>query len=85
MYEWLRKKSDAEISDWLKNTVGTKMPFCTKCGIVPGRNERKTISVSVYDKHLGQKTKKLCSLCSNCYTELLDYLGICDVEWSDKE
>lgn len=49
---------------------------------IVGYADRKTINVSVYGRK-GQKTKKLCTLCNDCYYNLLDYLGVCDVDFGE--
>ena len=38
------------------------------------RKDRITLYVFKYEN------RKLCNLCKDCYIELLDYLGVCDVD-----
>lgn len=78
-YDWLRNKTDSELDKWFSSTIGSKIPFCVKCGRITNHSDRRTINVSIYDKRLGQKSKKLCTLCNECYSDLLDYLSISDV------
>lgn len=53
---------------------------CGKCGEYIYRQPKITIFISKYDKHTGQHQRKLCSLCMNCYTNLLDYLEVPDIQ-----
>ncbi len=85
MEYWLKNKSDkekAEILERLIHTANFRTPPCTRCGAIVGYADRKTINVSIYNRQ-GQRSKKLCSLCNDCYSDLLDYLGVTDVKWGD--
>ena len=82
MEYWLQNKSDTEkarILERLIHTGNLRTPPCVRCGAICGYADRKTISVGIYDRHIGQRVKKLCTLCNNCYSDLLDYLGVPDV------
>ena len=82
MEYWLQSKTDEEKARMLESLIHTgnlRTPPCVKCGSIVGYADRKTINVSVYGRN-GQKSKKLCTLCSDCYIDLLDYLGVPDVD-----
>jgi uncharacterized protein with PIN domain len=83
---WLRNKSDEEIKFWnekLSHTPNARTPRCATCNVKVGYADRKTINVSIYDRHKGQKSKKLCTLCNMCYSNLIRFLDISDVKWGD--
>lgn len=77
----IRNMSDEQLRSFMNNLSQRNNIFCSKCGNVVNPRERKNINIGIYDKHMGQKVKKICSLCPNCYTDLLDYLAVCDVDW----
>lgn len=79
--ERIRNMNDKELRNFMNEISHRNNIFCSKCGNIINHKNKKNISVGIYDKKLGQKTKKLCSLCNDCYVELLDYLAISDVEW----
>lgn len=80
----IRNMSDEQLRSFMNNLSQRNNIFCSKCGNVVNSRERKNINIGIYDSHIGQKVKKLCSLCNNCYVDLLDYLGISDIEWEEK-
>ena len=70
----IRNMSDEQLRKFL-NTISQKnSQRCCKCGVVPTRKNKIGIYVFKFEN------KKLCNLCKDCYTELLDYLGVCDVD-----
>ena len=77
----IRNMSDEELRCFMNNLSQRNNIFCSKCGNVVNSRIRKNINIGIYDKHIGQKTKKLCSLCNECYVDLLDYLSVPDIEW----
>lgn len=79
----IRNLSDEQLRSFINNLSQRNNIFCTKCGNVVNHRERKNINIGIYDSHAGQKVRKLCSLCNNCYVDLLDYLAISDIEWED--
>ena len=88
MYYWLRNKTKEELIELIEkysHTPNKRSPMCEKCGSIVGYADRKTINVGIYDRHIGQRVKKLCTLCNDCYIELLDYLGVPDVDFKPKE
>jgi hypothetical protein len=68
--------SDKDLNKFLCNMSRKKTIFCMKCG-----NEiiidRHTISVTKPDDY---SAKKLCCLCQNCYIDMLENLGIGDID-----
>lgn len=80
----IRNMSDEQLRSFMNNLSQRNNIFCSKCGNVVNPKERKNINIGIYDKHIGQKVRKLCSLCNNCYVDLLDYLGISDIEWEEE-
>ena len=80
----IRNMNDNELRTFMTNLSQKNNIFCSKCGNIISSKERKTINVGIYDNHTGQKVKKLCSLCNDCYIDLLDYLCVSDIDWGDK-
>lgn len=79
--EKIRQMDDKELRQFIGCLAQRNNIFCARCNNLVGKNDKKTLSVSIYDKQYGQKAKKLCVLCDDCYTKLLDDLGISDVNW----
>ena len=71
----LRGMSDEELTNYLKNLSGRAGSNCVKCG-KPNAN----YTMNIQNKKKSQQ-KKLCNLCEACYTDLLEYLGTCDIIW----
>ena len=84
MIDKIKGMSDKEIVSFINRMSQNKLMLCIKCGNPTSFNNKKTINVGVYNSKVGQKVKKLCTLCNECYIDLLDYLGVSDVEWEDK-
>lgn len=80
----IRNMSDEQLRTFMNNLSQRNNIFCSKCGNIVNSQERRNINIGIYDRQIGQKVKKLCSLCNNCYVDLLDYLGISDIEWEEK-
>ena len=86
MEYWLQNKTDEEkarILERLIHTANFRTPPCVKCGAIVGYADRKTINVGIYDRRIGQRVKKLCTLCNDCYSDLLDYLCVPDVDFGE--
>ena len=81
--EKIRNMSDEELRTFMNELSQRNNIFCSKCGDVVNSRERKVLNVAIYDRTIGQRARKLCSLCNNCYVDLLDYLGIPDINWED--
>lgn len=79
----IRSMSDNELRSFMNNLAQRNNIFCTKCGnIIPPR-DRYNLNISVYDTSTCQKQRKLCSLCYECYIDLLDYLAVSDINWDE--
>lgn len=81
--EEIRKMNDNELKSFLNGISSRNNIFCSKCGNIVNTRERKNINIGIYDRHVGQKVRKLCSLCNDCYVDMLDYLAINDIDWDD--
>ena len=79
----IRSMNDEKLRCFMNELSQRNNIFCSKCGNVVSSKERKVINVAIYDRKIGQKARKLCSLCNECYIDLLDYLGISDISWED--
>ena len=79
----IRNMSDKDLKEFLSNIKSKN--HCDKCGNIIDKKDRKVINVTVYDRYSGQKSKKLCCLCDNCYSDMLDHLSVCDVDWGDED
>ena len=71
----IRNLNDKDLNKFLNSISNNKGRVCCKCGKIIFKNERITLM-----KNIDISTKKLCCICSNCYINLLDYLGLSDVE-----
>lgn len=78
--EKIRNMSDEQLTRFINDVSQRNSIICSKCGGIVISKERKCLMISINDKGT-QKSKKLCNLCYECYIDLLDYLGISDVEW----
>lgn len=65
----IRKMSDAELTRYLNNVSQRN----GKCGRITNKPDR--VGIFTYK---GCENKKLCTLCYECYVNLLDYLEIAD-------
>ena len=65
--------------DYKKYVCSPNFIGCGKCGKYIYRQPKRTIFISMYDKHKGQYQRKLCSLCMDCYTEMLEFLEVPDI------
>ena len=78
----IRKLSDYELTRYIHDISQRSSIICSKCGEILSSKERKCLNITINDKGM-QRTKKLCNLCNDCYVELLDYIGISDIDWGD--
>lgn len=78
--EKIRNMSDEDLTRFINGVSQRSSIICSKCGGVMNSKDRKCLMISINDKGM-QKSKKLCNLCSECYTDLLDYIGISDIKW----
>ncbi len=70
----VRNMSDKEVYNLLNNLSNRNVKVCCKCGEILFKQDRITLY-----RDVSSVPKKLCSLCKDCYTELLDYLGVNDI------
>lgn len=70
----IRNMNDTDLENYLKSLTNKRI-MCAKCS---SKNPNYTINVQNKKKF---QQKKLCNLCNDCYSDLLDYLGICDILW----
>ena len=73
----IRTMNDSELEYYLKGLASKRTTECIKCGKI---NANYTMNIQSKRK---MQQKKLCNLCEACYTDLLDYLGTCDIIWED--
>ena len=69
----IRNMSDDELRKFLNSVSQKNNQICCKCGSTPTRKDRIGLYVFKFEN------RKLCTLCKSCYSDLLDYLGVCDV------
>lgn len=81
--EEIRKMNDIELKTFINDISQRNNIFCIKCGDVISHKNKMNINIGIYDKSSGQKMRKLCSLCHDCYVDLLDYLSVNDIDWDD--
>ena len=62
--------SKKEFEQFMFNVQSSNKKFCVRCGNFT--LDRITISVAKN----GNSPRKLCNMCKECYTDMLDYLGI---------
>lgn len=67
----IKNMSDKEVYNLLNNLSNKNMKVCCKCGEIIHKENRITIY-----RDVSRVPKKLCTLCNNCYSDLLDYLGV---------
>lgn len=71
----IRNMSDEDLELYLKSLSNRKTNSCFKCG-----KTNANYTVNILNKKKAQQ-KKLCSLCNDCYSDLLDDLSISDILW----
>jgi len=69
----IRNMSDLELTRYLNNVSQRNAQICCKCRKVTIKENR----IGIYT-YKGCDNKKLCTLCKDCYSDLLDYLEIAD-------
>lgn len=73
-FEDIKNMSKQEFEQFLFNVQSSNQKFCVRCGNFT--LDRITISVAKN----GNSPRKLCNMCKDCYTDMLDYLGVSDIE-----
>lgn len=71
----IRQMSDKELNSFINSISNNNGRVCCKCGKIIFKNDRITIM-----KNVDINTKKLCCICKECYSDLLDWLGVNDCE-----
>ena len=71
----IREMKDEDLIKYLKGLSKRNDTSCFKCGKPVGG-----YVININNKKRMQQ-KKLCNLCNNCYTDLLEYLGTNDILW----
>lgn len=70
----VKNMSDKEVYNLLNSLSNKNVRVCCRCGEILYKANRITIY-----RDASSVPKKLCSLCKDCYTELLEYLGVNDI------
>ena len=70
----IRKMNDKELYSFINNFSNNNGRICCKCGKIVYKNDRVTLM-----RNIDVVSKKICCLCKDCYSDLLDYLEINDV------
>lgn len=71
----IRKMNDRELYTFINNISNQNGRICCKCGKIVYKEQRVTLS-----RTIDIAAKKICCLCKDCYSDLLDYLGVNDCE-----
>lgn len=73
-FENIKNMSKQEFEQFMFRIQSSNQKFCVRCGNFT--LDRITISVAKN----GNSPRKLCNMCKDCYTDMLDYLGVSDIE-----
>lgn len=71
----IRNMNDRELYTFINNISNQNGRICCKCGKIVFKNDRVTLM-----RNIDIASKKICCLCKDCYSDLLDYLGVNDCE-----
>lgn len=71
----IRNLNDKDLNSLLNKISNNNGRVCCRYGDIIYKDNRITIM-----KNEGINTKKLCCICKSCYSDLLDYLGVNDIE-----
>lgn len=69
----IKNMNDKELYTFINSISNANGRICCKCGKIVFKNDRVTLS-----RNVDVATKKICCLCKECYSELLDWLGVND-------
>lgn len=72
----IRKMNDEELTKLLKQLSKRSSRLCAKC------NQPVSYTIKIENSETFQM-RKLCSLCEDCYQDLLDYLKVYDIDWDE--
>lgn len=73
-FEDIKKMDKKDFEQFIFRIQSSNQKFCTRCGNFT--LDRITVSIAKD----GKSPRKLCNMCNNCYSDMLDYLGISDIE-----
>lgn len=76
-FEEIKNMDKKEFEQFIFKVQSHNQKFCVRCGNFT--LDRITISVNK-SYETNYSTRKLCNLCKECYIDMLDYLGISDIE-----
>lgn len=71
----IRNMSDKELYTFINRISNNNGRICCKCGQIVYRDNRITIS-----RTIDVAPKKVCCLCKECYSDLLEWLEVNDCE-----
>lgn len=75
-YNDIRKMSDKELNHFLVNMQKDERRICSRC-------KEFILNKITINVRKNQTTRTLCTLCENCYADMLEFLGINDACWED--
>ena len=76
----IRNMNDEELRRFLNRRTQTRdYETCAKCWEKVSKKEGR-VGIYVYKGYYKVNNRKLCYLCLDCYSDLLDYLGVNDIE-----
>ena len=73
-FEQIKNMTKKEFEQFIFSVQSSNQKFCVRCGNFT--LDRITISVNKNSNGV----RKLCNMCKNCYADMIDYLGISDIE-----
>ena len=71
----IKNMSERELYTFINNISNNNGRVCCKCGEIIYKDNRITLS-----RNINVTNKKICCLCKSCYSDLLDYLGVNDID-----
>lgn len=71
----IRKMNDEQLKKFINNAIYGRNTTCHKCCKLDANYTIYINNKREYQQH------KLCKLCDDCYSELLDYLKVDDINW----
>lgn len=76
-FDEFKNMTKEEFEQFMFRVSSSNQKFCIRCGNFTF--DRITISVAKN----GKSPRKLCNLCANCYTDMLEHLGMNDIQESE--
>lgn len=73
-FEDIKNMNKKEFEQFIFSVQSSNKKFCARCGNFT--LDRITLSISKN----GKSPKKLCNMCNECYIDMLDFLGMSDIE-----